>query len=61
MAPHKLAGCVDCRINKRIREIAKQHCGDCISTPCPFCRKLRAFGREVARAVKREIEAEHEG
>jgi len=58
MAPHKMADCVDCRINKRIRELAKESCGDCSSTPCPYCRSLRVFGRAVARAVKRELEAD---
>lgn len=58
MAPHKEADCVDCRINRRIRELAKVQCGDCQSIPCPHCHYLRRFGREVARAVKRELNAE---
>lgn len=61
MAPHKMADCVDCRINQRIRQLAKASCGDCLSTPCPYCKRLRAFGRAVAHAVKNELRREVDG
>lgn len=48
--------CLGCAINRIIRKIAKESCGDCISRPCPHCAILRKFGREVARQVQKEIE-----
>jgi hypothetical protein len=53
MAPHKEADCVDCRINRRIRELAKEFGGS--HTHLQDLAELRRFGREVARQVKKEL------
>lgn len=59
MAPHKEADCIDCRINRRIRDVAREMCG-CGERGCEQEREWRKFGRAVARAVKKELEAERE-
>lgn len=52
--------CLGCAINRIIRRLAKESCGECINIKrCGYCAGLRKFGRSVAREVQKEVERRH--
>lgn len=54
MAPHKIADCVDCRINRRIRELVKPKYRR-RRVVCFNAAELRAFCRNVVREARKEL------
>lgn len=54
---HHPDDCLGCAINRIIRRLAKESCGECINIKrCGYCAGMRKFGRAVAHEVRKEME-----